>query len=627
MKNSFLKNRLSSLIFGLLSTCTMFLFSTQDAFAQDIRDSKGKVFWLTFLPNFHNNPGALEDSLYIFITAEQPASGTIQYYDRMGVPYQTQFSIGKDEFFIFSKVYRDFELYGFNSPNSMSPTGSNQNEITARQVFKITSSTDVTVYGLNQALTTSDAFIALPEDVLGEQYMIMSYPTDGDTPSQFAIVATRNNTSVKITPKAPTSRSNSNAEQNIILNAGEAYLVQTRIGQGDLTGSKIESNEPIAVFAGHQRAKIPNPSTLASRDHLVEQLPPIPTWGGSAFVTPYPLAFGANQNDFDVYRILAANNDTKIYIDGVFNRTLNSGQFYDTRLEKSEWITATGPILVAQFKKSSNEVTGDGRTGDPFMIINSPTEQYLKRFHCFNVKAWQRDFQTPTPVYDNEQYLTIIVPTDSVATVWLDGNLLSPSLFKKLSITSYSYTDSLKVSTGVHTVESNAKMGVYVYGYGEANSYGYIGGMGYDTIYTFDPPDIIPPLILGNAVCGIFTGKVADTLSFDRGIQNIEVITSGVDNATVMINPLVPPARSIPFTAALIDPYADGRISLKAIDSSNGSREAQFDIPGFTVRSILSDGTQLPQYSETTKFKENKCITIEISNYGKFNQTISSVSF
>ncbi len=69
----------------------------------------------------------------------------------------------------------------------------------------------------------------------------------------------------------------------------------------DLTGTKINSSQPIAVFSGHQRATIPNPSDLVSRDHLVEELPPIPTWGGSAFVTPYPLAKDASQSDFDEY--------------------------------------------------------------------------------------------------------------------------------------------------------------------------------------------------------------------------------------------------------------------------------------------------------------------------------------
>ncbi|MES2765467.1 MAG: hypothetical protein V4642_06355 [Bacteroidota bacterium] len=623
------RNRLQLLIVLLICLPLFGLFSFTDCRAQDIRDSKGKEFWLTFLPNFHNMPDALEDSLYIFITAEQPASGTIEYFDIFGTRYDTSFSIAKDQFFIFSKVFRDFELSGYNSPGGNNNNAPDQEETYARQAFKITSSSDVTVYGLNQARTTSDAFIGLPSDVLGQEYMIMSYPTDVDTPSEFAVLATKNNTKITISPTAPTSKSNSTAVQNITLNEGQVWLVQTSQDQADLTGTKITSTQPIAVFAGHQRAKIPNPSSLVSRDHLIEELPPIPTWGGSAFVTPYPLAMDANTKDFDVYRVLAANNSTKVYVDGVFNRTLNSGEFFDGKLIKSEWITATGPILVAQFKKSSNESGSSfGKTGDPFMIINSPTEQYLKRFHCFNIKAWEReDFGTPVPVYDDEQYLTIIVPTDSLATVKLDGVLINPARFKTLSITSYSYTDSMRVSTGIHTVESNSKMGVYVYGYGAANSYGYIGGMGYDTIYTFNPPDIIPPLILGSSSCGVFKGGAFDTLSFDRGIKSIETIPSGIINANVTLGAIISPAAKVAFNAQLIDPFKDGKIAVMARDSSDGHREQAFDIPGFTVRASLSNGTNVYDTTETTKFKIAKCISVELTNYGKFPQTVTSFDF
>jgi hypothetical protein len=636
MTLNILLKMMSTFIVLLCTGVSILLLSPTISEAQDIRDSKGKEFWITFLPNYHNTPLIQEDSLYIFITAEQPASGKIEYFDKFGTPYTTTFSIGKDEFFIFSKVFKNFELNGYNSPGGgpNSAKEASQESDIALQSFKVTSSSDVTVYGLNQAETTSDAFISLPSDVLGQQYMIISYSTDismnspQSTPSQFAVLATRNNTKITIIPSVPTVQNPTKTPENITLNTGEIYLLQAPNDQMDLTGTKITSSEPIAVFAGHQRAKVPNPSSLSSRDHLVEQLPPIPTWGGSAFVTPYPLAENADPNEFDIYRVMAANDNTKIYIDGVFNRTLNSGQYYDTELKIAQWITATGPILVAQYKKSSNNPGSSSLTGDPFMIINSPTEQYLKRFHCFNVKAWQlNNLNQPVPVYDNEQYLTIIVPTDSVGTVRLDGKLVDPARFKKLSITSYSYTDSMRVTTGVHTVESNAKMGVYVYGYGAANSYGYIGGMGYDTIYTFNPPDIIPPLILGNSTCGVFKGGVFDTLSFDKGIKSVETIPTEVINANVLIGAITDSARSVVISATLKDPFEDGKIGITARDSSDGHREQSFDIPGFTIRSTLSTSTTIPQYEESTILSLKKCVTVELVNYGKFQHTITEFSF
>lgn len=588
-----------------------------------IRDSRGTDFWVTFLPNYHNNPESREDSLYIFITAEQPASGSIVYYDRSSRRYERTFTISAGEFFIFSTVFTNFELEGISSPSGSS--NNPQDEEAASQVFHVTSNTEIMVYGLNQARTTSDAFIALPSDVLGTEYYVVSYPSDnsqGFTPSEFAVVATEDATDITITASVPTSKGPAGLRQ-VRLNKGQVYLVQAEFSSAfDLTGSKVTSTKPVAVFAGHQRARVSQSVQSRSRDHLVEQIPPIPTWGGSAFVTPYPLATNAESTNFDKYRVLAAFDDTDIYVDGVFFRTLNAGQYYDGVLQKAEWITATGPVLVTQYKKTSqrNGSTANDYTGDPFMIINSPVEQYLQRYQCFSVMAWEGQ----PNIYGEEQYMTIIAPTDSVGTVKLNGVTVPASKFRPLSITSYSYTDSLKVQTGINVVEANVGVGVYVYGYGFANSYGYIGGMKYDSIYTFDPPDIIPPLLLGKAACDSLIGGAYDTLAFDRGIRSV---TAGQrNNTTVNIDPIAPPARSVEFRAQLIDPYQDGSFEIATRDSAGSGRTAVFDIPGYTVR-VSANGLTLPLTSATTRVNTPTCATISLTNYGKFPQTISETSF
>lgn len=620
-----------SVVYRILCIAALLVVCVYTGAAQDgIRDSRGTEFWLTFLPNYHNNPPPSQDSLYIFITAEQPASGQIEYFDIDGRRYTRNFSIGKDEFFIFSLSHWQFELQGLTSPShNHINEGTPQDEQQAPQVFHITSSTDITVYGLSQAETTSDAFIGLPADVLGQEYIIMSHNAissassgNYDTPSQFAIVATEDNTSVTITPSTPTSRNATGAPKTVTLDRGIAYLVQTpRNAVSDLTGTGISSDKPVAVFSGHQRTKIP--ASFSSRDHLVEQLTPIPSWGGSAFITPYPLAAGANPTLYDRYRVLAAFDDTEVYIDGVLNRTLGAREFFEADVTKAQWITATGPIMVAQFKKSSNEGAGVDNSGDPFMIVNSPVEQYLTRYHCFNVDAQEGSRQD---IYGPEQFLTIIVPTDSIATVRLNGVPVPPERFQPLSITSYSYTGRLQVQTGINTVEANVGIGVYVYGYGFANSYGYIGGMKYDTIYTFDPPDIIPPLVLGAPLCDSLAGGVYDTLAFDRGIRSVNI--SAIDNVTASVDPIVAPARSVQFRARLADPYMDGSFTVNTRDSADMHREQPMTIPGFTLRARLAAGNaEIPSTEARVRIGQTTCATIEITNYGSYTQTINETDF
>jgi hypothetical protein len=93
--------------------------------------------------------------------------------------------------------------------------------------------------------------------------------------SQFAIVATENNTEVNILPSVHTTKNQANQLYNVRLNRGEVYQVVARndpSNKCDLSGSIIKANKKIAVFSGHQCAsfhkKILACNHLMSKCHL-----------------------------------------------------------------------------------------------------------------------------------------------------------------------------------------------------------------------------------------------------------------------------------------------------------------------------------------------------------------------
>ena len=76
MKRNSISRSLPAFFLILISV----LFSViYDASAQsEEKDSRGKDFWFTFIPNLHvNRPQT--DSLYIFISATEATNGTISY--------------------------------------------------------------------------------------------------------------------------------------------------------------------------------------------------------------------------------------------------------------------------------------------------------------------------------------------------------------------------------------------------------------------------------------------------------------------------------------------------------------------------------------------------------------------
>jgi hypothetical protein len=460
-------------------------------------DTKGKDFWLTFLPNFHNgkiDPSEYyDDSLYIFITADKPTTGEIDYCDLSGKTYTQNFSLpDPTKIYSFELFYNNFELLGYND-NSGSISHRNNSEVVTKQYYHIITDNEVSVIAHDQSNTTGDACLVFPTDILGKDYFIMSYKSDGSygsygldvssTPSQFVVLATEDSTNITILPKDYTEYNGKN-EQSIIMDKGDAYLVQAEISKdnlnSDLTGSEIQSSKPVAVFAGHQRANIPiNPDGSTSRDYLLEEMPPIQTWGKNALLVPYVQPPSINPWGTDLFRILAANDNTQVFINGTLTATLNKGKFYEGALTQAGNVTANAPILVSQFKKTSGFGSGvqTSPLSDPFEMLIPPVEQFMMSYRFINLQAYE--YNTLNSNYEKvytKQYITIVAPDTSLQSILLDSVNVPVDSFNLIPSSDFDYAN-IMVGDGVHTINCNANVGVYVYGYGPANSYGYFAGM------------------------------------------------------------------------------------------------------------------------------------------------------
>lgn len=611
----------------------IFFSVSNSLFSQISFDSKGTDFWLTFMPNFHNGrnaspPNIPDDSIYIFITSEVPTKGKITFKNFNNQTFTEDFTItDPSRIYIFKRHYYNFELRGYNdSGNNWSR---NQNETPAPQTFHITSDDEVTVYALCQAVTTSDAFLVLPTDVLGDEYLVMSYNSDGRsasgnnrTPSQFVIIATEDSTKVRIEPTTETYSNGLNI-QNITLQRGQAYLVQARISSSnntaDLTGTEIKSNKPIAVFGGHQRATVPVNAniTTPSRDFLASQLPPIKTWGKNAFLVTYVQPADIIREGNDIFRILAAYDGTEVFINGVRVVTLDRGGFYEGSLVTPSEIQASAPILVTQYKKTAG-AGGNRLLSDPFMMIIPPKEQFMNTYRVINVQVYEGFI--PETVY-KLQYICLVAPDDKLNGITLDGQPVNQSAFRKISNSGYSFAN-FAVSDGVHRIVSSANIGIYVYGYGIANSYGYVGGM------SFIPLDLNPPRIAYIDSCFSVNGLATDSTASDFGIKELYSPPNSQKNVNVSIQPFVPLKKIVSFSANLIDNRQDGKFKLIAVDSLGRKTEKDIDIPGFTVAlstNILTDTIQVLQ--DKIKLSRKNCKEIVIKNYGQFKQYISNIYF
>lgn len=603
------------------------------------RSSRGRDFFMTFMPNVHDNrQGGITDTLYLYITSDVATSGVIRYRNRNRQVFSQPFSItNPNQVYIHRIHYRDVELQGYFSGSGDVITFSNsQSERVAPQYVRVTANDDVTVYGLNQAYFTSDAFLALPVSALGMEYLVMAYKSDArgqnfttsnrdetSTPSQFAIVATQDATDIIVRPTDPVLFGGTIATLRVRLNEGESYLVQadprTREGLADLTGSRIIATKPIAVFGGHQRTTLPvelKPN-LGSRDHLVEQMPGLETWGKRAFITPLQRSSNEIELGTNLYRVLAAYDATQVFLNGQLLTTLNAGQHHEGQLIGAGVITASDLVLVAQFKKTSG---AGALIGDPFMLLVPTVEQYDRTYRFVNAEVTDRIANVPpSGIVFSEHFVTVVAPTNSLASLRLDGQPIPTSNFQGIPGSTYSFAN-LSVRGGIHTALGDSAFGIYVYGYGLMNSYGYVGGGRLRII----APDRDAPVLIARDTCFGVSGTVFDTLLTDSRIASVQVLAPR--NVNVTMTPFTPFADSVGFRATLQNTLLDGEFTLEARDSAGFVTRRRFIIPGFT---LALEG-QNASASQTLRFSldsgRSRTFRLPMVNYGTTTQTLTSIT-
>jgi hypothetical protein len=329
---------------------------------------KGLSYWLTFPANYAPDP-ANPVKLTLYVIGDP---GTAVNVEAPGLtpPYSHSVSIPPSRVAIIS-VPKQADL------------GDAYDKVESKGV-QVKADRPVSVYGMNRVRYTTDGFYAIPEEVLGRDYIVQSYANIQTTApdlngTQFALVATQPDTKVTVRPSWKIGPHPKGIAYTITLQQGQTYqLRNTNDAPADLSGTLISADKPIAVFGSHRCANIESTDVWFC-DYLVEQLMPVSQWG-TQFLT-HPLA---TRNGGDTLRIMAAQDTTVVAINGVPSAVLNQGEIYETTLGFGLSIIATKPIHVTQYANSSDY---DGVVeSDPFMI-QVPSRGMYSREHEFHTGA------------------------------------------------------------------------------------------------------------------------------------------------------------------------------------------------------------------------------------------------
>jgi hypothetical protein len=375
----------------------------------------------------------------------------------------------------------------------------------ANGAFHVVADAPVAVYQFNpleyrrgaRFSFTNDASLLLPQNVLGRQHLAMSWGTEGNpfsapTDRCFAtglrggfvtVVGAQASgantltvrTTAAIWDPADGSRMLPVGTHTFSIERGEVLQLVAAGANADITGTMVESTQPVAVFSGHECASVP--STRPACDHLEEQLFPMSTWGRTIAVSPVRYRVGAEPA---LVRIMAQSNGATLSFDGIATppscaRTLQRGQFCELETDAGFTVSANIPILVGQYLRGLGEPPEcqcAGQTcpdlpncvGDPALVLEPPVEQYRASYRFLVPSSYSQNF------------VNVVAPMG--AEIELDGNPLAP--IAETGVGAGFASRTIAVTPGSHSiraVDNRTHFGIKVWGLAPYTSYAYPGGL------------------------------------------------------------------------------------------------------------------------------------------------------
>jgi hypothetical protein len=338
------------------------------------------------------------------------------------------------------------------------------------------------------------ATLLLPTATWGKEHIVINPWEGGDRGQTTQILAAEDDTEVTILPAREiqngTGVKGTPAKVPATYRLGKGQYLQL-VQSTDLSGSVVASNKPTTIFGGHLCADIP--TTGGACDSLNQQIPTFEQWGSEYVGVGYRPRTG-NEHETMPYRIVAARNGTRLDYDPAIPAgaptEMNAG-------DVATFPAGTGDAFVVRTQDTDHPIymaaymTGfeggyfgsppTGFWGDPEFVNVIPSGQYMNRYSFF-----------ADPSYPETSLVIVRAKTGGAfKDVWLEcaGNLTG---FKSVGTRGdYEFmrvdlardngpglqVGDKKCQNGLQRMTSDGAFTATVWGWGQASSYAYPGGM------------------------------------------------------------------------------------------------------------------------------------------------------
>ncbi|HTM19475.1 MAG TPA: IgGFc-binding protein [Kofleriaceae bacterium] len=341
------------------------------------------------------------------------------------------------------------------------------------KAYHLTSTRPIVAYQFNPldhaGVFSNDASLLLPTHTHDLEYWAFSWPTQTrrpyrhDSNSFVTVVASSPGTTmVTVTPSAAVragfgvAAGAAGVPMSYALQRGEVLNLEA-VASADLTGSHVVADQPVGVFSGHEATTLaetmPAPCCM---DHLEDQLFPSSAWG-MRYAVVRILSRGVGERD--IVRIMAQKPNTTVTLSPALAAcpVLGPGQWCQVAIDAPVEITSTEPIQVAHYMTSTGGTAEN--SADPSLSFAVPVEQYRTEYTVL----------VPDEYFHN--YFGLVAM--AAAGIQVDGAPVATAPFGSSGLASA----ILEVQPGQHRITCPETCGVEIYGWADAVSYMFAGGL------------------------------------------------------------------------------------------------------------------------------------------------------
>jgi hypothetical protein len=358
-------------------------------------------------------------------------------------------------------------------------------------------------YGGGTAAVTG-ASLLLPTSAWDTNYIAVNAyaasPLAGTSPSM-NLVAAEDDTKVTILPKVNlvggpgVAGGTANQPATYTLAAGQVLQITQ---PQELTGSPIQSDKPIGLWAGHPCLNVP--TSMNACDHAEQQIPPVRALGSAYAAVSYRARSAVPENP--PWRIIGAVEGTQL----TFDPPIAGAPSAVSLGEVKEFTTDTPFVVKSQdddhpfilVTYMTGEETVTQFYGDADFVRIVPTGQYLSRYVFFTDPTYPDTNLVVVRKKGDAGFSDVKLDCAGTLSGWTPLGAAGDLEWTRIDLVSGDFTPQNGCDNGRHEMTSEQPFGLWVWGWGTPGtnpstisvSYGYPAGEGVTLVNDV----VVPPV-------------------------------------------------------------------------------------------------------------------------------------